>query len=212
MAIVTLEIPHRKPDTPAGSQEYKPHIFNEWKGARHGGSKFPSTSLYYENDHALPITGNALGGLFHSPNFHPEKHIRLLKMMFHDSNMDATIEAVQARVQKQLDNVNKSANDALRDLASFILAELLEDRGGGSYLQRKYPDFHQLDLELVITVPPGRSTIDHDRVLRAFAQRSIPLSAIFLESEPAAMFRSWVYSGESTKQWKVSNIRNQFRY
>lgn len=189
-----------------GKPSRSPQVFENWIAQYQGGDKSPSTSLYYEKGRPLPVTGNSLRTLYRDPTFQPDRLIRLLKLMFHDHNDDPTIKKAQNRVQRQLDREGKTADSALHDLAQIILGELLDDRDNEvSWLRQTYDRFDQLDLEIVITVPPGRSTVDHDRVRRAFMQKGVTSTQVFMESEPAAMFRSWVDKGENDRDWAVSS-------
>lgn len=188
-----------------GKPNRSPQVFENWIAQYQGGDKSPSTSLYYEKGRTLPVTGNSLRTLYRDRTFQPDRLIRLLKLMFHDHNNDPTIKKAQDRVQRQLDREGKTADSALHDLAQIILGELLDDRYNEiSWLRQTYDRFDQLDLEIVITVPPGRSTVDHARVRQAFIQKGISSTQVFIESEPAAMFRSWVHKGENDRDWAVS--------
>lgn len=70
-------------------------------------------------------------------------------------------------------------------------------------LRRTYDLFDMLDIEMVIAVPPGRSTIIHEKVRNAFVQGRIKSDAVSLASEPASMFCSWVHESTKTQDWKV---------
>lgn len=184
-----------------------PKIFCHWPAAAFSGDyRFPSTAIYYKNRNVPPVTGNDLTLLIEDPAFEPARLIRQLKMLFHSHNNDPTTIAMHNRVQQQLARVGKNADEALYDLAKVILDLLLKDcDGNGCQLSKEYDRFQQLDLELVIAVPPGRSAVDHARVRQAFIQGPIMSTSVYIESEPAAMFRSWVYDGQITRDWAVSS-------
>lgn len=102
--------------------------------------------------------------------------------------------------------VEPQTDQALRDLSKSILDHLFveEVKGRGSVLANIYDRLDQLDIELVITVPPGRSTVDHARVRQAFIYGPIKHTSIYVESEPAAMFRHWVHDGSVTRDWAIN--------
>lgn len=202
LAIATAEVPYG-PKTTKSQRASQPLVFDEWIASFEGsGLAYPLTALYYEPGNALPLTGNSLEAIRYRPEFDSERLIRLLKLQFHDHNNDPVVVAAQARVQGQLNQINKTADEALADFAKVILNQLLDSPSG---LRQQYDHFDRLDLEIVITVPPGRSTVDHARVRQAFTQGTITSTQVFLESEPAAMFRSWVNVGKDTRDWVVSS-------
>lgn len=204
MAVATKEVLYAK--SPHPREDLLPKIFCHWPAAALSGDyRFPSTAIYYKSCNVTPITGNDLTLLVEDPAFEPSRLIRQLKMLFHNHNNDPTTISMHNKVQQQLARVGKKADEALYDLAKVILDLLLEDRDGtGCQLSKEYDRFQQLDLELVIAVPPGRSTVDHARVRQAFIQGLITSTAVYVESEPAAMFRSWVHDGQITRDWAVS--------
>lgn len=70
-------------------------------------------------------------------------------------------------------------------------------------LRLTYPRFDELKVEIVVAVPPGRSTVVHEEVRQAFVQGFITSNDVSLTSEPASMFCSWVHDHESSQDWKV---------
>lgn len=63
--------------------------------------------------------------------------------------------------------------------------------------------FAKEQIEIVVTVPPGRSVLPHDEVHEAFLQEPIGKGQVFLVSEPEAMFRSWVHDGANSQDFVV---------
>lgn len=68
-------------------------------------------------------------------------------------------------------------------------------------------DFDSFKVELVLAVPPGRSENDYQAMRKAFARSPFSKPNIFMVSEPEAVFRSWVATGQTclggTPHWKV---------
>ncbi|KAE8452472.1 hypothetical protein EG329_000374 [Mollisiaceae sp. DMI_Dod_QoI] len=180
-------------------------LFEGWLGFYMNYKPTPRTAMYYQDDDS-PLTGNDLEQLFADVNpkvYRPDRLIRLWKLMFHHHQNKPIIQDIQARIQKQLDKLGKTADDLMKDWARLLLDQLFTDGSGVSSLRQNYENFDKLDLELVIAVPPGRSTIAHEQVLQAFVQGPISSTAVSLESEPAALFRNWVHEGEDDQNWIV---------
>ena len=126
--------------------------------------------------------------------------------MFHNHFEDAETKEIQARIQLQLDDLKKTEDDILRDWISQGIYKDLITEGTESLetLRQLYDDRdNELDLEVVVTVPPGRSIISHEKVLQAFKQGPIKAGQVSLVSEPEAMFRSWIHDGIDSQDWKV---------
>ncbi|KAH9212900.1 hypothetical protein DL95DRAFT_507873 [Leptodontidium sp. 2 PMI_412] len=125
--------------------------------------------------------------------------------MFHDQD-DPQTRIIQSRIQQQLDDLGKTPEGLLRDWATLLLKDelgILENGDMLSLLRSQYDNFDRLDTEVVIAVPPGRTNIAHSQVLEAFIQPPLTSASVSLESEPAAMFRSWVEAGQDTQDWVV---------
>lgn len=103
--------------------------------------------------------------------------------------------------------LGKTPNDVIRDWASLIFHYLFNEKRSINLLSQIYENFPKLDIELVIAVPPGRTTIVHEQVQQAFVQGPISSSTmVSLESEPAALFRNWVHEREDDQNWIVSSF------
>lgn len=172
-------------------------VFTEWIGGYQQRLNFPSTIIYYETANLLPVTGNWLETLTLQPNFRPENQIKLLKLQYHDHCNDPTIVSSQDYVKRQLHRINKTADQAMHDYVQVVYQELFKG------LREQYENFDRLRLEIVITVPPERSTLDHARYREAFCQGPVSSEQIFIESEPAAMFRSWAHERIDDRDWVV---------
>ncbi|KAL5321288.1 hypothetical protein ACEPPN_012103 [Leptodophora sp. 'Broadleaf-Isolate-01'] len=125
--------------------------------------------------------------------------------MFHDQD-DPQTRIIQSRIQQQLDDLGKTPEGLLRDWATLLLKDelgILENGDMLSLLRSQYDNFDRLDIEVVIAVPPGRTNIAHSQVLEAFIQPPLTSASVSLESEPAAMFRSWIEAGQDTQDWVV---------
>ena len=184
--------------------------FVDWPAFNDKGDSCPSTTLYYPNLGKLPITGHELRGLFRNPK--PEatdvtRIFRLWKLLFHSPD-DPTIHDIQDRLQRLMDLHKKTARGLIRDWVALMYQELLtEGRGRPSKLKYMF-DLRSLDIEIVVPVPPGRTAIAHDEVLKAFIQGPITADQVSLVSEPEALFRAWVHDVK-THDWKVwSPFRN----
>lgn len=77
-------------------------------------------------------------------------------------------------------------------------------------MKQIYHNIPKLDIQLVVAVPPGRTTIAHEQVLQGFVQGPITSSTmVSLEFEPATLFRNWVHEGEDgedRQNWIVSSL------
>ncbi|KAI9046587.1 hypothetical protein LZ554_009331 [Drepanopeziza brunnea f. sp. 'monogermtubi'] len=162
---------------------------------------YPSTFLYYDED-GTPITGHGLDRVFDNPDpssYEPARLFRLWKLIHND---DPQILKIQTKIQEQLDRLGKTRDDLIRDWATFILEDLgIVGSKSHSYLRGQYANFDRFDIEVVVAVPPGRTTIAHAEVLRAFIRSPLTCTSVSLESEPAAMFRSWL-EGENPEDWE----------
>ncbi|KAL2068743.1 hypothetical protein VTL71DRAFT_15081 [Oculimacula yallundae] len=208
-AVATAEVlypPHKR-----ANQIPQVILYEGWNGAyQDGGQKraYPSTSVYYQ-DNGTAITGHdveVLEKLCDPSIFKPANHIRLWKLMFHEHLDDLQTETIQARIQAQLDKLGKTPTDLLRDWARCLLKNdlgITADGDQGSQLRSQYENFDRLEIEVVIAVPPGRTTIAHAQVTQAFVQAPLTSISVSLESEPAAMFRSWVEDGKDHQDWVV---------
>jgi hypothetical protein len=121
--------------------------------------------------------------------------------MFHHQQNEPIILNIQAQIRKQLEAIGKNEDDLMKDWARLLLDHLFNNTI--SSLQHIYENFPKLDIEIVVAVPPGRSEIAHEKVTQAFIQDPISSNAASLESEPAALFRNWVYEGENDQNWIV---------
>lgn len=156
----------------------------------------------------MPTTGHALEPIFRDPlpeAFNVDKFFRLWKLLFHDHQNDPMTKEIQEKLQEQLRRLGKSAVSLLHDWVELIYNEIFVEGSDGLWsLQGYYNKFHPRDLEIVVTVPPGRSVIAHEQVPEAFVQGPIGAHQVFLVSEPEAMFRSWVHDGAHPDDFKVS--------
>jgi hypothetical protein len=184
-----------------------------WTAAYESGSKWPITALFYQSDR-LPKTGNVLEVAFKQPRakfFDFNKHFRQWKLLFHDHQNDPTTKKIQDQILKQLSLAGKVPLDLLNDWVEIIYNELIVIHDDGfCSLKGSRGRFAKEDIEIVVTVPPGRSVLAHDQVHKAFMQGPIGPDQVFLVSEPEAMFRSWIQGGmESTmdrSDFKVSGL------
>ena len=186
-------------------RQNKPDIkaYIEWAGYNEGKNNFPTTALYYEFLDWLPTTGHALGSIFDNPDpksLEVPRLFRLWKLLFHNAD-DPTTRRIQEPMLRQLALIGKTPQDLLRDWVEVVYRELITE-GHLSKLRNLCDDFMELDLEIVVPVPPGRSAIAHDQVLKAFTQRPVSGGQVSLVSEPEALFRIWVHE-EKTSEWQV---------
>ncbi|TAQ85863.1 hypothetical protein B7494_g5806 [Chlorociboria aeruginascens] len=188
------------------SKDVDVQIFVDWAGYNEDGELYPSTTLYYEVEGELPITGFALRPIFQNPNpgaLVISRVFRLWKLLFHNQN-DPAIKQIQKRLHLQLGLLNKTRQDLIRDWVEAIYQELIANGSGNpAKLRATFGD--EVDLEIVVPVPPGRSAIEHDLVRRAFIQGPIKSSQVSLVSEPEAMFRSWIQD-DGIVDWKIGQV------
>jgi hypothetical protein len=195
-----------------GSKEAQIKDFVDWPGFNQKGDPSPSTTLYYPDPSKFPITGHELKGLFLNPK--PEatdvtRIFRLWKLLFHSPD-DPTIHEIQERLKRLMGLHKKTAEGLIRDWVALIYQELFTGRRGRpSKLKLLLPNLEDLDIEIIVPVPPGRTAIAHDEVLKAFIQGPITADKVSLVSEPEALFRAWVHGEETYDDWKVwSPFRN----
>jgi hypothetical protein len=154
------------------------------------------------------MTGNDLEIAFKSPRarkFNMNKHFRQWKLLFHDDQRDPMTRKIQDQLSQKLKQLGKTRLDLLRDWVRVIYDQLLKvNSNDGFYsLNESTGRFDKKDIEIVVTVPPGRSVLAHDQVHEAFIQGPIGKGQVFLVSEPEAMFRSWIHDGADTQDFKV---------
>lgn len=204
---------------PDGNQELghqhepEPFLFADWKGSWGSGDEFPLTALYYnENDQqeTLPMTGHELRMLLDSATpFNTERFFPLWKLLFHDSR-DPVTASLQKPMLARLEKLNKTREDLLRDWVSIVYKELIYDSFGNLPALRKgvIPDLEDLKIEVIVPVPPGRSTIAHEMVRNALVQGPITSEQVFLVSEPECSFGWWCHieAEKGQHEWKVSRI------
>ena len=117
---------------------------------------------------------------------------------------------IQEQLQEQLHRLGKSALSLLHDWVELIYNEILVQGDDSLWsLRGSYDKFRPQDLEIIVTVPPGRSVIAHEQVPEAFAQVPIGTQQVFLVSEPEAMFRSWVHDGAHADDFQVRDTHAQ---
>lgn len=211
-AVATTEILYINQEGRAAQSKPNIKLYEGWVGFYMNHIATPRTALYYELD-GSPLTGNDLQPLFDDANpntYRPDRLIRLWKLMFHHHQDEPVILNIQEQIQKQLNALGKTTDDLMRDWARLLLDHLFTDTSGISSLRQIYENFPKLDIELVVAVPPGRSTIAHEQVLQAFVQGPITSTAVSLESEPAALFRNWVHEGENDQNWIVYILHLKF--
>lgn len=206
VAVATAERLYAKdPNRPAP----KIKSYNGWLGFYMNRSETPSTAMYYNEDGSA-ITGNTLQRLINNADptaYDPYHLIRLWKFMFHHHQGDPRMIAIQSRIQEQLRLLgHKTHTDLLKDWVGILFDQLFIDGKGVSSLRQTYKNFDNLDLKVVVAVPPGRETIAHAEVLQAFVQGPITSTDVSLESEPAALFRAWVQENEDEEDWVVSAL------
>jgi len=141
---------------PAGVKLYTP-----WTDSYEAGSKWPITAILY-NSEGLPKTGNKLEMAFKSTSasrrFDMNKHFRQWKLLFHDDQNDATIREIQDDLSWKLDLLGQTRLGLLRDWVKLIYEDIFIVQNDGRYsLKESIGCFDKKDVEIVVTVPPGRS-------------------------------------------------------
>jgi hypothetical protein len=131
-----------------------------WTDSYEAGSKWPITAILY-NSRRIPKTGNDLEMAFKSPmsrNFDMDKHFRQWKLLFHDDQSDPTVKKIRDGLSQKLVSLGMTRIELLRDWVKLIYAELLIRHKDGLYsLKESFGRFDKTDIEIVVTVPPGRS-------------------------------------------------------
>ena len=114
----------------------------------------------------IPITGNDLERVFRkvsksaspSTRIDLNKHFRQWKLLFHDDQSDPSIKKIQDELFLKLALLGKTRLDILRDWVKLIYKDLLIPEKDGLYsLNKSIGRFDKKDIEIVVTVPPGRS-------------------------------------------------------
>jgi len=164
----------------------------------------PLTALYYTAT-GVPVTGYILESMLDTPNeVDPDRLFRVWKLLFHDNQEDPEIIRIQACMQAQLNKLGKTRSDLLRDWVALTYAALFQETSDGRTILTTSNDAREMEIEVVVAVPPGRSVIAHEEVLQAFVQGPISKKQVSLVSEPEALFRSWIAEGEDSHRWKVN--------
>jgi hypothetical protein len=135
-------------------------LYTCWTDAYEAGSKWPITAMLY-NSQGVPSTGNDLEMAFKSRasrNFDMNKHFRQWKLLFHDDQSDVAIKRIQDELYSKLSLLEKTRLQLLQDWVKLIYTDLLKAQGNGLYsLNDSIGSFDKQDIEIVVTVPPGRS-------------------------------------------------------
>lgn len=206
-AVAFTVVPHPVDDIPISDyRQTRPDIENviDWAGFNDNGDSSPLTILYYESLNKLPITGHALVSIFDNADpaaLEVDHVVRLWKLLFHPAD-DPTTALIQERLQCQLNILGKTKQDIINEWVEVLYAELITEGPDNLSKLRYRFDLNELDVEIVVPVPPGRAAIAHDQVRQAFIQGPIQNEQVSLVSEPEALFRCWVHE-EKTHDWKV---------
>jgi hypothetical protein len=87
-----------------------------------------------------------------------DRHFRQWKLLFHDDQSDPTIRKVRDELSQKLTRLGMTRLDLLRDWVKLIYEDLLILHKDGLYsLKESLGRFNKNDIEIVVTVPPGRS-------------------------------------------------------
>jgi hypothetical protein len=152
--------------------------------------------MFYGDD-GKPKTGTDLEVEFKKPfarHWDLNRHFRQWKLLFHDPQDNPLLIKIQAQLRSQLRALEKTPADLLSDWISLIYKDLFIEGKDGLYsIPGSHGYFAKKDVEIVVTVPPGRSVLAHDIVRDAFVQGPVGKGQVCLVSEPEAMFRSWTY-------------------
>ena len=215
--IATAIVPHDWEDKllnnyrAARASQPRPEIYSD-RSSYQNGRKWPSTALYYDGSDRLPKTGNELERFLKDQepeDFNRDRYFRLWKLLFHDGQGDGRTMKIKTCLQQQLALLGrpgkpKSRDNLLRDWVEVIYLWLFEAHIDDEYSLRSEDygsRFNKLDIEIVVAVPPGRSTLAHEEVRQAFIQGPIDSAQVSLVSEPEAAFRSYVYELADKKHW-----------
>jgi len=118
------------------------------------------------NSQGIPITGNDLEMAFKSRtsrNFDMNKHFRQWKLLFHDDQSDPTIKDIQEELTSKLNRLGKNRLQLLQDWVELIYTALLIRQADGTYsLDNSIGCFSKEDIQIIVTVPPGRSVWESD--------------------------------------------------
>ncbi|KAE9366137.1 hypothetical protein N431DRAFT_430296 [Stipitochalara longipes BDJ] len=181
-------------------------LYGGWEDSYEAGSKWPITAVLY-NSQKVPKTGNGLEMAFKGPksrNFDMERHFRQWKLLFHDDQSDPTVKTIRDDLFRKLAHLKMTRLDLLRDWVKLIYKDLLVRHDDGLFsLKESIGRFDMKDIEIAVTVPPGRSVLAHDQVHEAFMLNPIGRGQVFLVSEPEAMFRSWLHDGANPNEFKI---------
>jgi hypothetical protein len=170
--------------------------------------------MFYGDD-GQPQTGTELELAFKSPrakHFDMNRHFRQWKLLFHDAQNNPYLIKIQDKLREQLGALRKTPTNLLCDWVSLVYNALFIKGKDGLYsIPGSHGHFEKESLEIVVTVPPGRSVLAHDQVRDAFVQGPVGHGQIFLVSEPEAMFRSWIHDGADAnpKDFKAQTLVSQ---
>lgn len=164
-------------------------LYTCWPDAYEAGVKWPITAMLY-NAEGVPKTGNGLEMAFKSPStsrkFDLNKHFRQWKLLFHDDQNDMTIAKIQEELSLKLELLGKTRLDLLRDWVKLIYKDLFVGADHGLYsLNESIGRFDKNDIEIVVTVPPGRSV----RILSTSSFHVSLLSQVLEQNTNSERFR-----------------------
>ncbi|KAL3428277.1 hsp70 protein [Phlyctema vagabunda] len=186
-------------------------VYKSYPGVYNGKrSPFPPTALLYTEGQDKPITGDDVTlALKTLEEYGFDGYFNLWKLLFHHHQNDNLIKTMQQEMQNKLKKLGRSKYDLLKDWVHIQYSQLFLE--GPEYSQQiklryGYSKLIDVDLRINVTVPPGRDVVEHEALARAFAQGPITMDQVYLESEPTAMFASWVCSPEINHKWKVGKV------
>jgi hypothetical protein len=179
-----------------------PQVCFCWSDTNSEGTRWPPTALLYRND-GTPRTGSKLETEFKSPlarHFDMKKYFRQWKLLFHDPQNNPNLIKIQDQLNAQLVALGKKRTDLLDDWVRLTYDQLFIEGKDGLYsLRGSHGHFKKEDIEIAVTVPPGRSVLAHNEVRDGFIQGPIGPGQVSLVSEPEAMFRSWIHDAAQDK-------------
>jgi hypothetical protein len=143
--------------------------------------------------------------MMNTSGFDDSLYFECWKRMFHSAEDDPVITEIQAQMLEKLNRLGKTPVDLLQNWVSATYDDLFERKSNGQLRLKGEEDYRNMDLEIVVAVPPGRSPEMHEQVRRAFAQRGVERKQVTLVSEPECTFRSWVHAGRDLVNWKPNS-------
>lgn len=183
-----------------------PRVFNHWKGYRPGDNIAPLMACYYDENDVF-VSGYELETLLEFYEFNDNRYFPFWKSLYYGDNDDPVAIAFRNDYGRKLRNLGETRETLLKDWVHYQYQQLFEeDISGRIITPPRYPQPHdkrQFDLQIIVTIPPGKTMPEKEELVAGFAQDRIQVEQISLVTEPEALLQGWVNNIDLNDDWKV---------